>query len=76
MEDWNCISQKQPVCDDTVYWVIGGEFGEEEPTLVRLSAYSRYINNAVDCWQTLNHDDWSMVGTKWIQVAPPELPTK
>ena len=69
---WNCIGRKQPTNEsaDVYYWVVGGEAGSE-PILARFNDYKQY-GGRVNYWQTMNHDDFSMTGTKWIQVQKPK----
>jgi len=71
-DKWNCIGQKQPtnVSAGVYYWVVGGEAGSE-PILARFNDYKQY-GGRVNYWQTMNHDDFSMTGTKWIQVQKPK----
>ena len=75
-ELWWCIEEKQPTCEKSLYLVTGGVFGNKEPTLVRFNNYKQYWTNAKNSWQTMNHDDFSMVGTKWVQVMLPKVPSE
>lgn len=67
--EFNCIGAKQPTCEKTVYWVYGGEAGEK-PIMARFNNYKQHGGPA-NLWQTLGHDDFSMTGTKWLEIKQP-----
>jgi hypothetical protein len=65
----NCISEKQPTCEKTVYWVCGGEAGDI-PIMARFNNYKQY-GGPSNLWQTLGHEDFSMTRTKWTEIKQP-----
>lgn len=64
-----CIGVKQPTDESAVFWVVGGEAGVE-PVLAKFVNY-KTLGGRTNYWQTLTHDDFSMIGTKWLEIKKP-----
>lgn len=72
MDKWTETKSKEPDNEKALYWVIGGEAGVK-PILARWNNY-RGIGGRTNYWQTMNHDDFNMSQTMWIEVIKPKVP--
>lgn len=67
--EFTCIGVRQPTNEKAVFWVVGGEVGKD-PILARFNNY-KDLGGRTNYWQTLSHEDFSMVGTKWLEIQKP-----
>ena len=71
MQKFTCIGVRQPTDEKAVFWVVGGEAGKE-PILARFNNY-KSLGGRTNFWQTLTHDDFSMIGTEWLEIKKPVI---
>ncbi len=71
-KEFTCIGVRQPTNERTLFWVVGGEAGKE-PILARFNNY-KSLGGRANYWQTLSHDDFSMIGTRWLEITKPITP--
>ena len=65
MSEWISVEDETPTNEESMYWVFA--FG-----VVKMCWLNEYPSQA--CWQCLSNNDFSMEGTKYIEVKKPNAP--
>ncbi len=70
-KEFTCIGVRQPTDERSVFWVVGGQAGKK-PILARFNNY-KALGGQTNHWQTLSHEDFSMIGTRWMEINQPDI---
>ena len=66
---WISTEYIEPKNEKSLYWVFDGE----EVIQARLNDY-KILGGYRNWWQDLNHNDFTMTGTSYIEIKKPEPP--
>jgi len=72
IDKWIHVGDARPTDSKGLYWVVSKDTGRK-PIIARFNDY-RSMGGATNYWQTLAHDDFSMINSIWMKVKEPEAP--